>query len=178
MATARLRSAVPGHRLVPPGGRFSLGSRRCCSHMAEASTTPSLQPAQQPSSSPETVVQYIVLRRDLWGPDMKWPLGSVVAQACHASSAAMWQFRDDASTQQYLADGNIDSMHKVVLEVKGEGQLRELADRLGAAGILHKLWVEKPEDIPTCLATKPYPKSHIAPHLKKLQLCKTALGQA
>jgi len=43
------------------------------------------------------------------------------------------------------------------------------------AGVLHKLWVEQPENYPTCLATKPYRRSQASAHFKKLQLCKAAL---
>ena len=64
----------------------------------------------QPAADP--VVQYVVLRRDLW-TEMKWPLGSIVAQACHASTAVMWMNRDDEVTSSYLAPENLDHMHKV-----------------------------------------------------------------
>jgi hypothetical protein len=67
---------------------------------------------------------------------------------------------------------------KVVLEVKGEAQLLSLSEKLEAAGVRHKLWVEQPENFPTCLATKPYRRSAVGQHLKKLQLCKAALGGA
>ena len=60
------------------------------------------------------LVQYIALRGDLLRVD-KWPIGAMVAQACHASAAVLHQFKDDSNTQQYLKD--LDSMHKVVLEV-------------------------------------------------------------
>lgn len=128
-----------------------------------------------PAPAQDPVVQYVILRKDLW-TEQKWPLGSVVAQACHASSAAMWMHRDDEITMKYLADENLDHMHKVVLEVKGEAQLKNLSEKLTEAGVKHKLWVEQPENYPTCLATKPYHKSEIAQHFKKFQLCKAALG--
>ena len=48
---------------------------------------------------------------------------------------------------------------QVVLEIKSEAQLRNLAAKLAEAGVPHKLWVEQPEGVPTCLATKPYPRS-------------------
>lgn len=106
--------------------------------------------------------------------DLSWPLGSVVAQACHASTAALWNSRSDAATGEYCAPDNLDHMHKVVLEVKGETQLRNLAAKLVEAGVPHKLWVEQPEDFPTCLATQPARKSQVAHHFKKLKLCKGA----
>lgn len=67
---------------------------------------------------------------------------------------------------------------QVVLEIKSEQQLKNLSDRLGQEGIRHKLWVEQPENYPTCLATKPYRKSQAAAHFKKLQLCKAVLTKS
>ena len=49
-------------------------------------------------------------------------------------------------------------MHKVVLEVGGESDLVKVVEKLKEASIDHKLWVEQPENFPTCLAVKPYPK--------------------
>ncbi|GIM02627.1 hypothetical protein Vretimale_7507, partial [Volvox reticuliferus] len=126
-------------------------------------------------SQQDFLVQYVVIRKDLWG-SLGWPLGSVVAQACHASSAAMWMYRDEEATQQYLAPENIDHMRKVVLEVKDEAQLRKLSEQLAQGGIGHKLWVEQPEDFPTCLATRPYAKSQVASYFKKFQLSKAPIG--
>ena len=54
------------------------------------------------------LVQYIVLRKDL-----NWPLGALIAQTCHASTAAMHLFSNDELTQSYF--NNLDNMHKVVL---------------------------------------------------------------
>ena len=61
------------------------------------------------------IVQYIVLRRDLLTV-LNWPVGALVAQACHASTAAVHLYRDEEVVQTYLS--NLDSMHKIVLEVK------------------------------------------------------------
>ncbi|GAB2285177.1 hypothetical protein Dimus_019629 [Dionaea muscipula] len=117
----------------------------------------------------DILVQYVVLRRDLVN---LWPLGSVVTQGCHAAVAAVWCNKDDPCTLQYCSPGNLDSMHKVTLEVKGETQILNLSEKLKAGGIAHKLWIEQPENIPTCLATKPYPKSTVSSFFKKLKLCK------
>lgn len=71
-----------------------------------------------PTSSPEApklddpIVQYIVLRRDLWA-DQGWPLGPLIAQACHASVAALWLNREDEVAQAYVAPDSLDHMHKV-----------------------------------------------------------------
>ena len=47
-----------------------------------------------------------------------------------------------------------------------------LADKLSAEGVAYKLWVEQPEGIPTAIALKPYPRSRVAPLLKKYNLFK------
>ena len=47
-----------------------------------------------------------------------------------------------------------------------------LAEKLKSEGLAHKLWIEQPEAIPTAIALKPYPRSKIAPVLKKYQLFK------
>ncbi|KAH0708342.1 hypothetical protein KY284_009769 [Solanum tuberosum] len=136
---------------------------------AGGDTTTTGNNSTEESSITDTVVQYVVLRRDLIDT---WPLGSVVTQGCHAAVAAIWSHKDDAVTLQYCSPSNIDSMHKVTLEVKGEAQILNLAEKLKAGGIAHKLWIEQPENIPTCLATKPYPKSLVSSFFKKLKLCK------
>ncbi|GBG68626.1 hypothetical protein CBR_g3167 [Chara braunii] len=127
-------------------------------------------PLSEAASAP-LLVQYLVLRKDLV-ENMGWSIGSVVAQACHAAVAATWLSKDDALTQRYCSDSNIDHMRKVVLEVKGEKQLVDLSGKLAVAGVGHKLWVEQPENFPTCLATKPCIKEEVAMHFKKCKLCK------
>ncbi|XP_027942349.1 putative peptidyl-tRNA hydrolase PTRHD1 [Vigna unguiculata] len=119
--------------------------------------------------SADVVVQYVVLRRDLIDT---WPLGSVITQGCHASVSAVWSNKDDPDTVDYCSPDKIDYMHKVTLEVKGETQIKNLSEKLTSGGIIHKLWIEQPENIPTCLATKPYPKSIVSSYFKKLKLCK------
>ncbi|CAN1185083.1 Putative peptidyl-tRNA hydrolase PTRHD1 [Linum perenne] len=128
-------------------------------------------PEKNESSSGEedVVVQYVVLRRDLIDT---WPMGSVVTQGCHAAVAAIWSNKDDDHTIRYCGPEKIDSMHKVTLEVKGETQMLNLAEKLRNGGIVHKVWIEQPENIPTSIATKPYPKSQVASFFKKLKLCK------
>ncbi|GMH11770.1 hypothetical protein Nepgr_013611 [Nepenthes gracilis] len=123
----------------------------------------------QDTGMDDVLIQYVVLRRDLIDT---WPLGSVVTQGCHASVSAVWSNKDDPSTIQYCNPDNLDSMHKVTVEVKGEAQILGLSEKLRASGIAHKLWIEQPENIPTCLATKPYPKSAVSSFFKKLKLCR------
>ncbi|CAH2040660.1 unnamed protein product, partial [Iphiclides podalirius] len=66
-------------------------------------------------------------------------------------------------------------MHKVVLEVPNEESLRKVAEKLKHNHIDHKLWIEQPEDIPTCLALKPYPKEEVKKYVGKFKLYKTTL---
>ncbi|XP_014217846.1 putative peptidyl-tRNA hydrolase PTRHD1 [Copidosoma floridanum] len=115
------------------------------------------------------IVQYVVIRGDLI-KSLEWPLGAVIAQACHACSAVTHLFHDDLVTQNYLKD--LDSMHKVVLEAPSEETLKELHKTLDENSIRHKLWIEQPENIPTCLVIKPYPKDEVHKFLKKLKLFK------
>ena len=61
---------------------------------------------------------------------------------------------------------------QVVLQVKGETQLVNLSQKLTDAGVTHKLWMEQPENFPTCLATRPYMKEEVAQYFKKCQLAK------
>ncbi|KAL5559392.1 hypothetical protein UlMin_035603 [Ulmus minor] len=135
---------------------------------ADSSPLPSQEESQTAVSS-DVLVQYVVLRRDLIDT---WPLGSVVTQGCHASVSAIWSNKEDPNTVRYCSPENIDSMHKVTLEVKGEPQILNLSEKLKAGDIAHKLWIEQPENFPTCLATKPYPKSIVSSYFKKLKLCK------
>ncbi|XP_064652783.1 putative peptidyl-tRNA hydrolase PTRHD1 [Lineus longissimus] len=115
------------------------------------------------------MIQYVVVRSDLLGL-LKWPTGAVIAQACHACSAVMHLFHSDPNTQTYVAD--LDAMHKCVLQANDEDALKSLAEALKMDSIDHKLWIEQPENIPTCLATKPYPKDEIQKYFKKFKLFK------
>ncbi|KAL2611762.1 hypothetical protein R1flu_023454 [Riccia fluitans] len=150
------------------------------SPMSQSANPPSLQALSLQESEPrenaeagkdDVLVQYIVIRKDLV-LEQNWPLGSVISQGCHAAVAAIWLHKDDPETGLYCGPENLDHMHKVTLEVKGETQLRNLAQKLETAGVAHKLWIEQPENYATCLATKPYHKSQVASHFKKLKLCK------
>ena len=100
------------------------------------------------------IVQYVVVRRDL-----NWPLGALMAQACHAAVAATHLHYTHQNTRDYLAD--LDNMHKVVLGAKSRAHLEKLAAKLNDKEIDYKLWIEQPEDYPTCLALRPYPKEDV-----------------
>lgn len=115
------------------------------------------------------LVQYVVVRRDLLD-SLKWPFGAVITQACHACTAIVHMTYNDEQTQMYLAD--LDNMHKVVLEASGQEQIENLAQKLEENNIAFKLWIEQPENYPTCLAIKPYPKDDVHKYVKKFKLFK------
>ncbi|KAI4797977.1 hypothetical protein CesoFtcFv8_022836 [Champsocephalus esox] len=121
------------------------------------------------AGSPGRLVQYVVVRTDLVH-QLSWPLGAVITQACHAATAAIHLHYGDPETQQYLEE--LDSMHKVVLGAPDEAALSNLAETLTKAGVAHKLWIEQPENVPTCLALKPCAKETVQPLLRKFKLFK------
>ena len=63
-------------------------------------------------------------------------------------------------------------MHKVVLGAKSREHLEKLAKKLTDKEIDYKLWVEQPEDYPTCLALRPYPKEDVQKLFKGFNLLK------
>ncbi|KAJ1762052.1 hypothetical protein IW142_003226 [Coemansia sp. RSA 564] len=115
----------------------------------------------------EARTMFIVIRKDL-AKVLQWPLGSVIAQGCHASVAVMQKYRDDERVKTYVDD--INSMHKVVLETKNEASLLKMAENLKQNNIPYYLWTEQPENIPTCLATVPVVRSDLGDALKKCSL--------
>ncbi|XP_051265754.1 putative peptidyl-tRNA hydrolase PTRHD1 isoform X2 [Dicentrarchus labrax] len=117
------------------------------------------------AGSPGRLVQYVVVRSDLVHK-LSWPLGAVITQACHAATAAIHLHYGDPDTQRYLAE--LDSMHKA----PDEAALSGLSETLTQAGVAHKLWIEQPENIPTCLALKPCLKETVQPLLRKFKLFK------
>ncbi|CAB1340217.1 unnamed protein product [Coregonus sp. 'balchen'] len=121
------------------------------------------------TAAPRRLVQYVVVRSDLVHT-LAWPLGAVITQACHAATAAIHLNYNDPDTQEYLAE--LDSMHKVVLQALDQASLSILSETLTENGLAHKLWIEQPENIPTCLALKPYPKETVHPLLHKFKLFK------
>lgn len=81
-------------------------------HMEQVSTedVPGASSAENESKAGDPLAQYVVIRKDLVD-SLKWPLGSVLAQACHAAVAAVWLHKDHPHTLLYC--GNLDSMTTV-----------------------------------------------------------------
>ncbi|XP_007516817.1 putative peptidyl-tRNA hydrolase PTRHD1 [Erinaceus europaeus] len=122
------------------------------------------------SAEPQVLVQYLVLRKDLSQAPFSWPAGALVAQACHAATAALHIHRDHPHTAAYLRE--LGRMRKVVLEAPDEAALKELAGSLRQGNVDHTLWLEQPEDIATCIALRPYPKEEVSQYLRKFRLFK------
>ena len=66
------------------------------------------------AASVSPIVQYVVLRSDLQTV-LKWPVGALIAQACHACTAVFALHKDDPHVIAYVED--LDNMRKVVLQV-------------------------------------------------------------
>lgn len=103
-------------------------------------------------SPADPVIQYILIRTDL-----KWTKGAMIAQACHASVASIVKNLDLKSTKDYLDD--LENMHKVVLGADSVDDIIKVESKLKEANIPHHVWLEKPENVVSCLAVTPQPKS-------------------
>lgn len=119
------------------------------------------QPSDTPTGSnttatpkPVPLVMQIVVRRDLLAQE-GWGVGPLMAQVAHATSAVLHETREQVETKEYLDD--LLDMHKSVFQVESLGKLEKLANTLKSSDppIPHHLWIEQPENIPTCLAVGP-----------------------
>nr|CAB3265305.1 putative peptidyl-tRNA hydrolase PTRHD1 [Phallusia mammillata]CAB3265306.1 putative peptidyl-tRNA hydrolase PTRHD1 [Phallusia mammillata] len=115
------------------------------------------------------LVQYVILRGDLFRV-LNWPVGAIIAQACHACTSVIWTYKEDPNVIEYTKD--MDNMRKVVLEAKDEEHLQALSDVLQENKIDFKLWIEQPENTPTCIVVKPYKKDDVQAYFKKCKLFK------
>ncbi|CAF0842310.1 unnamed protein product [Didymodactylos carnosus] len=113
------------------------------------------------------IVQYILLRGDL-KKSKSYNDGALIAQACHACSAILFKTLDDVYTVNYLND--TANMHKIILNVPTEDELIQAHKTLTEGDIQHYLWLEKPENIKTCIAVKPYVKSDVENYFKQYKL--------
>ena len=77
------------------------------------------------------LVQYVIVRGDLLRL-LSWPTGAVIAQACHASTAVLWTYRNDPHTIEYTSE--LDHMHKVVLEVRHATNVTFCSQMVGYMG--------------------------------------------
>jgi peptidyl-tRNA hydrolase len=113
------------------------------------------------------LVQYVILNNAAM---TGWGTGEIATQACHACVAAISTFAHSSDTQKYISPECIQSMTKVLLKTTNDEEFRATLDTLTKAGIEHYCWTERPENIMTCIALRPYEKSTVSQYLKQLNL--------
>ena len=96
----------------PQFRRSMSAADRNAAEQSHVTSVQSLGHSEAEAPIAEDLVQYLVLRKDLWNT-LEWPLGSIIAQACHASTAALWLSKDSPVATAYCAAQNLDHMHKV-----------------------------------------------------------------
>jgi hypothetical protein len=133
-------------------------------------TTDSSLPPPSDSDYDSTLVQYIVMRGDLVKKLKNWNTGGLISNGSHACCAVNAANADDPDTRAYLSTTAVKQMHTVTLQAKDVDELRATSETLKANNIKHHLWLEQPDNIETCLATKPYPRGVIKQHLAGLKL--------
>lgn len=111
------------------------------------------------------IVQYIVVRTDL-----DWSQGALIAQACHASVASIARTLTSPVTKQYLDD--LNNMHKVILKADKLEDLERAETKLKELNVACHMWIEKPENVATCLACSPQPKPLVQAVFRHLKLLK------
>lgn len=146
--------------------------RRASARLSRHASRPRRSPAPygKMASGARALVQYVVLRGDLRREPLCWPLGALVAQACHAALAVTHAHYAHPDTAAYLQQGG--HMRTVVLEASDESALTTLAETLQQNCIDYKMWIEQPENIATCIVLRPYPKEEVHHHVKKFKLLK------
>jgi peptidyl-tRNA hydrolase len=110
---------------------------------------------------------YVVIRKDL-SKVLKWPIGAIINQACHAVTSVVNEFYEDKDMKEYL--NNLSTMRKVTLQTEDEESLNKICNLLNENDKLYIKWIENPEEIFTCIATKPYSKQEIGDLLKECKL--------
>ncbi|KAI9015051.1 peptidyl-tRNA hydrolase II domain-containing protein [Gaertneriomyces semiglobifer] len=123
--------------------------------------------AQAEAAETEPLTMFLVLRKDLQ-KNLGWSTGSVVTQGAHAATAILHLQQDDPDVIDYFKD--LPRMHKVTYETKNEASLTKVCNVFDENGVVYHRWIEQPENIPTCLATKPYRRSQIEAALRKCKL--------
>ena len=117
----------------------------------------------------QTLVQYIVMRSDLV-KQHKWNAGGLIANGSHAAVAAIADSWHDSDVQQYVTGAHGKQMHTVVLQAGDEKELLDTAALLKQNDVAHRVWIEQPDRLPSCLATRPYQRQRIQPLLRHLKL--------
>ncbi|TFK80656.1 peptidyl-tRNA hydrolase II [Polyporus arcularius HHB13444] len=106
------------------------------------------------AATQQPLVMQIVVRRDLLDA-AGWGVGPLMAQVAHATSAVLHETRERPDTQTYLQD--LKNMRKVVMQTTDQASIEKLAKLLDTCDppVPYHLWIEQPENTPTCLALSP-----------------------
>ncbi|CAE8615697.1 unnamed protein product [Polarella glacialis] len=111
----------------------------------------------------DPLVMYVMIRKDL-----DWPMGALMNQACHASSAVTWEAREDTQAVDYFSEVE-GQMTTMTMGAADEVELRKVAEKLFAAGFPARLWVEQPEGVASALATWPRRRSELQKFFKGIK---------
>lgn len=66
----------------------------------------------------------------------------------------------------------INELNVFLNQINSEDELRKLSEDLVTNEIKHKLWIEQPENIATCIALKPYEKDAVKKFTRKYKMLK------
>jgi hypothetical protein len=117
------------------------------------------------------VLQYVIMRKDLL-PSKKssgaFSLGANIAQACHAATAALVRFQSTPEAFEFVQ--SLEDMTVCVLGCDNEDELRTIEKNFEIHKINYHVWIEKPELIPTAIATAPVKKEDVFPLVSHLKL--------
>lgn len=121
------------------------------------------------TTSAQPLVMQIIFDRQLLD-NPSWPLGPLLTQASHATAAIIARtISSSRQTQEYTSAENLPVMHTVALQTRSKGPLSDLtklSEELARVKKTyegdefpdHHLWIEQPENIPTCIAIAPNSK--------------------
>merc|ERR1711918_227455 len=113
------------------------------------------EPQPETVKDNDPVVIYVLLRKDL-----DWPTGALMNQVGHACTKVAWEAREDPVAIEFMTEASAQ-MTQYTMGAKNEQELRKVESKLVAANIPFHLWVEQPEDVPSCLATRPRRRSQV-----------------
>lgn len=71
-----------------------------------------------------------------------------------------------------ISRNNLIYHNTFIFQIDDDICLLSLGETLTANNIKYKLWIEQPENIPTCIALKAYEKETVQGFLKKFKLFK------
>ncbi|KZV63637.1 hypothetical protein PENSPDRAFT_657152 [Peniophora sp. CONT] len=145
--------------------RHSTGRRVDMSTIDQATATGNGSGQGAEGAEGQPLIMQIVVRRDLL-ETANWGVGPLMAQVSHATAAVLHETRERIETIEYLSD--LRNMHTVVLQVPSASAILALADKLSTLPAPAKgatttaatlppfhLWIEQPENEPSCLALAP-----------------------